>query len=123
LKQKSGQMAAATRIYEQAITYGTMQFDLYLFYLEQAAQYHAKIVGDWEKASVLWLQKLNIQNTILSKEDIAQTYENLANAALQTKQPVKVVEYTLAAIANLPNDDPKLTFLNQQLESARKNIQ
>jgi tetratricopeptide (TPR) repeat protein len=121
LKQKSGNLSAATKMYEQAMNYGTMQFGLYLFYLEQAAQYHAKSLGDWEKASALWLQKLNIQNTFLSKEEKAQTYENLAHAALKTKQPAKIVEYTLAAIANLPNDHPHLLFLHQQLESARKN--
>jgi tetratricopeptide (TPR) repeat protein len=121
LKQKSGNLAAATKMYEQAMNYGTMQFGLYLFYLEQAAQYHAKTLGDWEKASVLWLQKLNIQNTFLSKEETAQTYENLAHAALKTKQPAKIIEYTLAAIENLPNDHPHLPFLHQQLDSARKN--
>jgi tetratricopeptide (TPR) repeat protein len=122
LEQKSGNPSVATKMYEQAMNYGTMQFGLYLFYLDQAAQHHALVLGDWEKAKIIWLQKLNIQNVFLSEEEKAQTYENLARAALETKQDAQTVEYTLAAIQHLPNDHPHLPFLQQQLEHARKNL-
>jgi len=122
LMQKLGDKRTATEMYEQAMSYGTQQFGLYIFYLDQAAQYHAIVLGDWEKAKAIWIQKLNIQNIFLSKEEKAQTYENLARAALETKQHDKTVEYTLAAIQHLPHDHPHLPFLQQQLECARKNI-
>ena len=98
-----------------------MQFSVYLFYLDQAAQYHATVVGDWEKAKTIWLQKLNIQHAFVSEEEKARTYENLARVALETKQNADIIQYTLAAIKCLPNDDPHLPSLQQQLESARKN--
>jgi tetratricopeptide (TPR) repeat protein len=122
LQQKLGDLIAATKMYEQAMNHGTMQFGLYLFYLDQAAQYHARVLGDWEKAKTIWIQKLNIQNAFLLEETKAQTYENLARAAFETKQHVKTIEYTLAAIQNLPNDHPHLPFLQQQLECARKDL-
>ena len=122
LRQKSGDLGVATKMYEQVMHNGTMQFGLYLFYLERAAQYHAVVLGDWEKAMNIWIQKLNIQNAFLSNEEKVQTYENLARAALQTKHYDKTIEYTLAAIENLPNDHPRLPFLQQQLEINRKNL-
>ncbi|CAF2610615.1 unnamed protein product [Rotaria sp. Silwood2] len=122
LEQKLGNYNVATIMYEKSMHSGTMQFGVYLFYLDQAAQYHAKVLKNWEKAMTLWIQKLNIQNTFLLEEDKAQTYENLANAAFETKQYAKIVEYTLAAIENLPNDHPHISFLQQQLEQAKKKL-
>jgi hypothetical protein len=122
LEQKLGNLSAATKMYEQAMNYGTMQFSLYLFYLDQAAQYHANVLSDWEKAKTIWMQKLNIENAFLLEEEKAQTYENLAHATFKTKQYAKTIEYTLAAIQILRNDHPHLPFLQQQLESARKNL-
>lgn len=120
LEEKSGNLGGATKSYEQAIECGKKQFDLHLFYLEQAARYHGSVLGDWDKAQNLWLEKLNIQNALLFKEEKAQTYENLAQAALKNKQPAQAVEYLSAAIANLPNDHPHLPSLRQQLESLGK---
>jgi tetratricopeptide (TPR) repeat protein len=122
LHQKLRNLRVATDMYEKVVLNGAMQFDLYLYYLDQTAQYHANVLGDWEKAKNLWTQKLNIQNAFLSDKEKAQTYENLARAALETGQHAKTVEYTLAAIKSLPNDHPHLSFLQQQLECAKKNL-
>ena len=120
LEQRSGNLGGATKSYEQAIECGKKQFDLHLFYLEQAAQYHGSVLSDWDKAQSLWLQKLNIQNALLAKEEKAQTYENLAQAALKNKQPAQAAEYFSAAIAHLPDDHPHLRSLRQQLDSLGK---
>lgn len=122
LQQKSDNLAAATQMYGQAMNCGTMQFNLYLYYLDQAAQYHATVLGDWEKAKTIWIQKLGIQNTFQSEEEKAQTYENLARATLETKQYDKTIEYASAAIQNLSTDHPHLPFLQEQLECAKVNL-
>lgn len=122
LQQKSGNLAAATKMYEQAMNEGKTQFSLYLFYLDQAAHYHGNILNDWEKAITIWTQKLHIENAFLSNEEKAQTYENLAHAALEIKQYTKVIEYTTAAIENLSNDHPHRSFLKEQLECAKNNL-
>ncbi|CAF4563733.1 unnamed protein product [Rotaria sp. Silwood1] len=122
LEQKLGNYNAATIMYEKAMHNGTMQFTVYLFYLDQAAQYHANVLNNWEKAMNLWIQKLNIQNALLLEENKAQTYENLACAAFETKQYAKTVEYTLAAIENLPKDHPNISFLQQRLELAKNKL-
>ncbi|CAF0981918.1 unnamed protein product [Rotaria sordida] len=122
LEKQLGNYNAATNMYEKAMHNGIMQFSVYLFYLDQAAQYYANVLNNWEKAKSLWIQKLNIQNTFLSEEDKIQTYENLARATFETKQYAKTVEYTLAAIENLPSDHPHISFLQQQLECAKKKL-
>ena len=120
LKQKTGNLGGATKMYDQAIIGGRKSLELHLFYLEQAAQYHSSVVNDWEKSKILWLQKLDIQNALLMKEEKAQTYENLAKAAVKTNQTAQASEYISAAMANLPADHPRLSFLRQQLESIGK---
>lgn len=120
LKQETGNLGGATKMYEQAMTTGRKPLELHLFYLEQAAQYHSSVVNDWEKAKILWLEKLDIQNALLLKEEKAQTYENLATAAMKTAQAAQAAEYTSSAIALLPTDHPRLQILQQQFESLAK---
>ncbi|CAF3386784.1 unnamed protein product [Rotaria socialis] len=122
LEQQVGHSEIATQMYEKSMNDRTIEFRVYLFYLDQAAKHYANVLRDWEKAKVIWLQKLEIQNALHIEEGKAQTYENLARAALMTKQNDTTIEYTSAAIKILPDDHPHLSYLRQQLEHAKTNV-
>ncbi|CAM4757210.1 unnamed protein product [Rotaria magnacalcarata] len=122
LEQQVGHSEIATQMYEKSMNDRTIQFRVYLFYLDQAAKHYANVLRDWGKAKAIWLQKLDIQNALHIEEGKAQTYENLARAALMTKQNDKTIEYTSAAIKSLPDDHPHLSYLRQQLEHAKTNV-
>ena len=123
LHQKLGEHSTATKMYEQSLDYGARQFSSYFFYLDRAAEYHGTVTGDWEKANAIWLQKLSIQRSFASEEEQGRTYENLARAALETKQYADSVEYITLAMKGLPVDHPHLSYLHQQLDKAKVLLQ
>lgn len=122
LQQQLGNHSAATKMYEQSLQNGARQFTSYLFYLDQAAQYHGSVVGDWEKAKAIWFQKLTLQQSFASEEEKGRTYENLARAALETKQYADSVDYISSAMKALPADHPHLASLHEQLNKAKSHL-
>ena len=122
LEQQLGNHSAATKMYEQSLQYGARQFTSYLFYLDQAAQYHGAVVGDWKKAEAIWLQKLTIQQSFASEEERGRTYENLARAALETKQYAESINFISSALKALPADHPHHASLHEQMNNAKTHL-
>ena len=118
LQQKLGDRDGATNMYAQSLQQGEMQFGLYRFYLDQAAHYHADVLGDWEKARAIWTSELNTQQSAPSNKDKGRTYENLARAALNTEQYPDAIEYITLAMACFPDDHSHRSVLQQQLDLA-----
>ena len=106
-------------MYEQSLQQGEMQFGLYHFYLDQAAHYHADVLGDWKKARAIWTTKLTTQQSAPSNNEKGRTYENLARDALKTEQYPDAIEYTTLAMACFPADHSHRSILQQQLDLAK----
>ena len=94
LKQKAGNTNSANSMYEQAMNRGTMEINLYLYYLDQIARHYAFVLNDWQKSEMIWLQKVNMENACSLKQETIRTYENLIRTARETKQYSKLIEYS-----------------------------
>ena len=81
-------------MYEQAMNRGTMEINLYLYYLDQIARHYAFVLNDWQKSEMIWLQKVNMENACSLKQETIRTYENLIRTARETKQYSKLIEYS-----------------------------
>lgn len=122
LQRKKGDHQSAKELYKESLAIGAQQFRQYFFYLDQAAEYHAHVLHDWNTAKSLWQQKLSMQQSFANEQDKVHTYECLARASMALKEYDQVIEYISAAMKGLPIDDPHRSILQEQADQAKKSL-